>query len=105
MDAALSQERLLNIFVPHAPLHDGAVLVREDRVLAAAALLPLSDTSATGGHLGTRHPAAIGLSERTDALCVVVSQETGQIPIANNRRMDRTPYQGKPPKKLPGRFP
>jgi len=89
IDAALSQELLLNIFFPHAPLHDGAVLVREDRVLAAAALLPLSDTSATGGHLGTRHRAAIGISERTDALCVVISEETGHISIANNGRMVR----------------
>jgi diadenylate cyclase len=89
IDAALSQELLLNIFFPHAPLHDGAVLLREDRVLAAAALLPLSDTSATGGHLGTRHRAAIGISERTDALCVVISEETGHISIANNGRMVR----------------
>jgi diadenylate cyclase len=89
IDAALSQELLLNIFFPHAPLHDGAVIVRGDRVLAAATLLPLSEAPAISGHLGTRHRAAIGLSERTDAICVVVSEETGQISIANNGRMVR----------------
>jgi diadenylate cyclase len=89
IDAALSQELLLNVFFPHAPLHDGAVIVRGDRLLAAGCLLPLSEAPAAGGHLGTRHRAAIGVSERTDALCLVVSEETGQISIANNGRMVR----------------
>jgi diadenylate cyclase len=89
LDAALSQELLLNVFFPHAPLHDGAMLVRGERVLAAGCLLPLTDTARGTGHLGTRHRAAIGITERTDALCVVVSEETGQISIANNGRMVR----------------
>jgi len=89
IDASLSQDLLLNIFFPHAPLHDGAVMIRGDRIVAAGCLLPLSEAPATGGHLGTRHRAAIGISERTDALCVVVSEETGQISIANNGRMVR----------------
>ncbi len=89
IDAALSQDLLLNIFFPHAPLHDGAVMLRGERILAAGCLLPLSEAPATGGHLGTRHRAAIGITERTDALCVVVSEETGHVSIANNGRMVR----------------
>jgi diadenylate cyclase len=89
LDAALSEELLLNVFFPHAPLHDGAVIVRNGRVVAAGCLLPLSDSGAGGGHLGTRHRAAIGISERTDALCVVVSEETRQISLANNGRIVR----------------
>jgi uncharacterized protein (TIGR00159 family) len=89
LDAALSQELLLNIFFPHAPLHDGAAIVRGERVVAAGCLLPLTETTRGAGHLGTRHRAAIGISERTDAVCVVVSEETGQISIANNGRMVR----------------
>lgn len=89
LDAALSQELLLNVFFPHAPLHDGAAIVRGERVLAAGCLLPLTESARGAGHLGTRHRAAIGISERTDAVCVVVSEETGQISIANNGRMVR----------------
>jgi diadenylate cyclase len=89
LDAALSQELLLNVFFPHAPLHEGAPIGRGERLVAAACLLPLTEAAPTAGHLGTRHRAAIGISERTDALCVVVSEETGQISIANNGRMVR----------------
>jgi uncharacterized protein (TIGR00159 family) len=89
LDAALSEELLLNVFFPHAPLHDGAAIIRGERVIAAACLLPLTDTSRGTGHLGTRHRAAIGITERTDAVCVVVSEESGQISIANNGRMVR----------------
>jgi diadenylate cyclase len=89
LDAALSQELLLNVFFPHAPLHDGAAVVRGERIVAAGCLLPLTDTGRGAGHLGTRHRAAIGISERTDAVCVVVSEETSQISIANNGRMVR----------------
>jgi len=89
LDAALSQELLLNVFFPHAPLHDGAAIVRGERIVAAGCLLPLTETGRGTGHLGTRHRAAIGISERTDAVCVVVSEETGQISIANNGRMVR----------------
>jgi diadenylate cyclase len=89
LDAALSQELLLNVFFPHAPLHDGAAILRGERIVAAGCLLPLTETGRGAGHLGTRHRAAIGISERTDAVCVVVSEETGQISIANNGRMVR----------------
>jgi uncharacterized protein (TIGR00159 family) len=89
LDAALSQELLLNVFFPHAPLHDGAAIIRGERIIAAGCLLPLTETARGAGHLGTRHRAAIGVSERTDAVCVVVSEETGQISIANNGRMVR----------------
>jgi diadenylate cyclase len=89
LDAALSDELVLNIFFPHAPLHDGAAIVHGERVVAAGCLLPLTEAAPSVGHLGTRHRAAIGITERTDALCVVVSEETGQISIANNGRMVR----------------
>ncbi len=89
LDAVLSHELLENVFFPHAPLHDGAAIVRAERVVAAGCLLPLTESGVSAGHLGTRHRAALGISERTDALCVVVSEETGQISIANNGRMVR----------------
>jgi diadenylate cyclase len=89
LDAALSREILLNVFFPHAPLHDGAAIVRGERIVAVGCLLPLTETGRGTGQLGTRHRAAIGISEVTDALCVVVSEETGQISIANNGRMVR----------------
>ena len=63
--------------------------MRGERIIAAGRLLPLTETGRGAGHLGTRHRAAIGISERTDAVCVVVSEETGQISIANNGRMVR----------------
>jgi diadenylate cyclase len=89
LDALLSEQMLLNIFFPHAPLHDGAVIVQGERIVAAGCLLPLTENTHLGAHLGTRHRAAIGITERTDALCVVVSEENGQISIANNGRMVR----------------
>jgi len=90
LDAQVSVEVLLSIFFPNAPLHDGAVILRGDRVVAAGCVLPLGETVASLGHqMGTRHRAAIGITERTDAISVVVSEETGQISIANNGRMVR----------------
>ena len=88
IDGVLSVELLLNVFYPNSPLHDGAVIVRGDRVLAAGVVLPLSE-SATIGHMGTRHRAAIGITERTNAISVVVSEETGALSIANAGRMVR----------------
>jgi diadenylate cyclase len=114
LDAALSEQILLNIFFPHAPLHDGAVIIHGERIAAAGCLLPLTENVHTGAHLGTRHRAAIGITERTDALCVVVSEETGQISIANNGRMVRNLDEEKlrkvlqviyQPAKEPPRFP
>ncbi|HZT08759.1 MAG TPA: diadenylate cyclase CdaA [Chloroflexota bacterium] len=89
VDGALSVEFLLSIFYPHSPLHDGAVIIRGDRVLAAGCVLPLAETVETGHQFGTRHRAAIGITTKTDALGVVVSEESGQISISNNGRMVR----------------
>jgi diadenylate cyclase len=88
MDALLSTELLLNIFWPNSPLHDGAVIVHGDRVVAAAVVLPLAQ-SPTVEHIGTRHRAAIGITEASDAIAVVVSEETGTISLANAGRMVR----------------
>jgi diadenylate cyclase len=86
LNAECSAQLLQSIFYPNSALHDGAVIVREDRLLAAGCTLPLSDKSDSGFH-GTRHRAALGVTERTDAIAVVVSEETGQISIAANGRM------------------
>jgi diadenylate cyclase len=88
MDALLSPELLLNIFWPNSPLHDGAVIIRGDRVVAAGVVLPLAQ-SPTVEHIGTRHRAAIGITEISDAIAVVVSEETGTISLANAGRMVR----------------
>jgi diadenylate cyclase len=89
VDAQVSSEMLLTIFYPNTALHDGAVIVREDRIVAAAALLPLYNSRVSDRHLGTRHRAGLGISEQTDAISVVVSEETGTISVAHNGRMVR----------------
>src|SRR6266550_2753371 len=88
MDALLSTELLLNIFWPNSPLHDGAVIIHGDRVVAAGVVLPLAQ-SPTVEHIGTRHRAGVGISEISDAIAVVVSEETGTISLANAGRMVR----------------
>jgi diadenylate cyclase len=87
LDSPVSDDFLVYIFTPNAPLHDGAVIVRGDRIVAAGCVLPLSDNFPAGDALGTRHRAALGLSEVTDALAVVVSEETGKISLASNGRL------------------
>ncbi len=87
IDGALSVELLLNIFYPNSPLHDGAVIIHGDRVVAAGCVLPQSEAHASSGHYGTRHRAAIGITESTDAVTVVVSEETGRITLANKGRL------------------
>ena len=89
VNALVSSEMLLTIFYPNTALHDGAVILREDRIVAAAVLLPLSNSRVSDRHLGTRHRAALGISEQTDAIAVVVSEETGTISVAHNGRMVR----------------
>ena len=89
VNARVSSEMLLTIFYPNTALHDGAVILREDRIVAAAVLLPLSSSQVSDRHLGTRHRAALGISEQTDAIAVVVSEETGTISVAHNGRMVR----------------
>jgi len=82
VDAKVSAELLVTLFSPGSPLHDGAVILREDTVLAASCILPLSNNPRSALSLGTRHRAALGLSEEADAVVVVVSEETGAISIA-----------------------
>ncbi|MBM3761995.1 MAG: TIGR00159 family protein [Acidobacteria bacterium] len=81
LDARLSRDLLLSIFYPGGALHDGAAIVQGDRIAAAACFLPLSMNPARLGHLGTRHRAAIGITEETDSLAIVVSEETGHISL------------------------
>jgi diadenylate cyclase len=81
VDGCVSSDFLVNIFFMHAPLHDGAVIIRGDRVLAAGCVLPLSDNPAASGY-GTRHRAAIGITEQTDAVSIVVSEESGALSVA-----------------------
>jgi diadenylate cyclase len=91
VDARLSRQLLETIFFPKTELHDGAVLMRNARVLAAACVMPLSAAKMHGSerHLGLRHRAALGISEVSDAIAIVVSEETGQIAVAHNGRMIR----------------
>ena len=89
INGAVSAELLVNIFVPNTPLHDGAVIVGANKILAAACFLPLTPNNDLSKELGTRHRAAIGLSEISDAVVVVVSEETGKISIALNGGLTR----------------
>lgn len=89
LDARLSYDLLATIFRPSAPLHDGAVIVQKDRIAAAACFLPLSMNPLLSTQLGTRHRAAIGITEETDAIAVVVSEETGAISLAVGGRIER----------------
>ncbi len=89
VDAVVTVQLLISIFFPNTPLHDGAVIIRGNRVVAAGCLLPLSERPALGRALGTRHRAAVGITEETDALSVVVSEETGTISLAQERRLSR----------------
>lgn len=89
LDARLSDDLLCTIFSKHSALHDGAVIIREDRVVAAACMLPLSENDTLARELGTRHRAALGVTEGTDAIAVVVSEETGQVAVAHNGRLVR----------------
>jgi len=82
LDAVVTGELLINIFIPNTPLHDGAVIIRDNRVATVCSYLPLTESNKISKEFGTRHRAAIGLSEQTDALTFVVSEETGAISIA-----------------------
>jgi diadenylate cyclase len=87
VDAKVSAALLETLFSPGSPLHDGAVIVREDSILAAGCILPLSSNPRLTGVLGTRHRAAMGLAEETDAAVVVVSEQTGAISVAHRGAM------------------
>lgn len=89
IDGIVSSELLLNVFIPNTPLHDGAAIIRGNRLVAAGCLLPLTDDRSLSTELGTRHRAAIGLSEQCDAVVVIVSEETGIISIAEAGRIYR----------------
>lgn len=89
LDALVSAELLATLFFPHTPLHDGGVIIRGDRIAAAGCVFPLSQQEALGRSLGTRHRAAVGLTEETDAIVVVVSEETGTVSVAYNGRLSR----------------
>ena len=85
----LSNQLLINIFIPNTPLHDGAVIVQDFKITSAASYLPLSENPLISKELGTRHRAAIGLSEVTDALTIIVSEETGGVSITHQNRLYR----------------
>ena len=89
VDALISSQLLINIFEHNTPLHDGAVILRNDRVVAATCYLPLSDNNRLSKELGTRHRAGIGVSEVTDSFTIIVSEETGKVSIAYNGQLVR----------------
>jgi len=89
IDGLVSRELLTNIFTPNTPLHDGAVIIDGERVVAAGCLLPLSENREVGRELGTRHRAALGISEVSDAVAIVVSEETGTISVAQEGNLTR----------------
>ena len=89
LDANVTRELLENIFVPNTPLHDGAVIIRGSKIITAGCVLPLTANTNLSSELGTRHRAALGLSETSDAIVVVVSEETGKISIALNGALTR----------------
>lgn len=85
----LSSELIINIFIPNTPLHDGAIIIRKNQIMAAGCYLPLSENPFISKELGTRHRAALGISELTDALAIIVSEETGQVALAKNGEVHR----------------
>lgn len=89
LDSSVSTELLVNIFVPDTPLHDGAVIIRDNKIKAAACFLPLTDNPNLSKELGTRHRAALGITEVSDCIAVVVSEESGKISFALNGGLTR----------------
>ena len=115
IDSAISSQLLINIFEHNTPLHDGAVIVRGDRIVAATCYLPLSDNMGLSKDLGTRHRAAVGISEVSDSLTVIVSEETGMISVAVGGKLLRNidgdllrrklnDFQGKPSQEKPKKY-
>jgi len=84
LDARVTKEILVSIFLPDSPIHDGAAIIRDGRIVAAGCFLPLTLSSNLSKALGTRHRAAVGLTEESDALVLVVSEETGEIAVARD---------------------
>ena len=87
LDAVVTGELLINIFIPNTPLHDGAMIIDRKSIRAASCVLPLSDNRSIASSYGTRHRAALGLSELTDSIIIVISEETGKISICQNGRL------------------
>ncbi len=94
VDSSVSSIMLENIFFPKSPLHDGAVVIRDNRIHSAGCILPLTDDRELSAELGTRHRAALGMSEQSDALIVVVSEETGAVSVANSGSLERNISSG-----------
>jgi diadenylate cyclase len=88
LDAQVSADLLVSVFLPYSPLHDGAVFIQGNRIAAAGCFLPLSRNLEVGRALGTRHRAALGITEETDAIAIVVSEETGRVSLAVEGEMD-----------------
>ncbi|HJG49441.1 diadenylate cyclase CdaA [Limosilactobacillus ingluviei] len=93
LDAEITGALLINTFIPNTPLHDGAVIIKNNRVAVAAAYLPLSDSKLIPKELGTRHRAAVGISEVTDALTIVISEETGEVSLTKDNELLRNMSQ------------
>ena len=89
INGKVSRGLLINIFIPNTPLHDGAAVIRKNEILAAGCLLPLTENQNISKELGTRHRAGIGISERSDSIAIIVSEETGAISIAENGKIKR----------------
>ena len=89
MDGIVTSQLLINIFEHNTPLHDGAVIISGDRVHSATCYLPLSDNRSLSKELGTRHRAGVGISEVTDALVIIVSEETGKVSVAHDGELFR----------------
>ena len=89
IDALISSQLLMNIFEHNTPLHDGAVIIQGNRVVSATCYLPLSDNLGLSKELGTRHRAGVGISEITDSLTIIVSEETGKISVAYEGELER----------------
>jgi diadenylate cyclase len=87
VDARVTRELLVSIFLPQSPIHDGAVIIRDGRIVAAGCFLPLTGSPAVSKSLGSRHRAAIGVTEESDAVVVVISEEEGQISLVHEGRM------------------
>lgn len=104
LDAEISEELLENIFYEGAPLHDGAVILRGERIHSAGCVLPLTQNSALPTELGTRHRAGIGITEHSDAVTIIVSEESGLISIAENGKLNRGIKREKLKRKLPSYY-
>ena len=96
VNANISSELLINIFMPNAPLHDGAMIIQGTKITTAASYLPLSESSVIARDLGTRHRAAVGISEVTDAYTIVISEETGNISVSYGGKL----YKALSPEEL-----